>query len=552
MPVGAIIQLVSKSVELVTNLAKLKEARDAAKAKKTQVRNTTIVAIPYQVDTTDKGLRMLLNEKDLRSCISLFNEGLGMLMVALNRIRERPESCDRMAREENVLDLGAVVCDVFSAVLNELKIVSKESFEWAKSSFKSAREDATRAYVNEALNTEKRLLAAMVRILSSLLGCLDEPETAVAACQMYLKELNDMPCVSQALMSVLREINHDKSNGLYEKEYTNKVLTTVVNINCIVFHFTEARAKHLLHYSTWPRLKVSSTISVHPIRSAGLRALTDQTDQAQLEIHSESIFFNESIDATDMAVNSAGDCIVLGLNNEKNTVVRVYNNVGEFRFEITPPEAESSGANVEFTPRAVFTDSGHYIYLHVMTSQASDDDDSSSLFVFNEEGAFQRIISVKRGYMALEKNAGRIFISNRRRIFIYENNGELSQNFAIPGNVHGSFCQISVCGMNTLLLTSTYDSNVYLLNHSGSVKQQFEVGQARGWKFIAFNHISKELIVSYLSKDLTNFQLDAFLENGQPLGTVQLPRALPSHPRSMLVTMNGQIAILYENSVHLL
>lgn len=381
------------------------------------------------------------------------------------------------------------------------------------------------------------------------MGCLDEPETAIIACKMYLKELNDMPCVSQALSCLFREIIRNRSQGLYEKECKNQMLTTVVDINCIVFHFTEALAKHLLQEYTWPRLKATSGISVHPIRSVGLRALTTQIEQAQWRINSESICFNAGIDATDMAVNSAGDYVVLGLNNEKNTVVRVYNNAGELHFEITPPEEESSG--VEFKPRAVFTDRSHYIYIHTMTSQATDND-TSSLFVFNEEGAFQRILSVKRGYMALEKITGKIFISNEKRIFVYENNGKLLQNFAVPEELQGLACQISLCGENTIILTSIYDPNVYLVTHSGTKIRQFEVKQARGWKYIAFNHVSKELIVSYLSKDLSNFQLDVFLGDGQPLGTVQLPKDPNSHPRSVLVTMNGQIAILYENMVHLL
>ena len=59
--------------------------------------------------------------------------------------------------------LAALKRDVFTADVHRLKTVSKESFAWAKSSFKAARDDATRAFNNKSLSINDRLLAAKVR-----------------------------------------------------------------------------------------------------------------------------------------------------------------------------------------------------------------------------------------------------------------------------------------------------------------------------------------------------------------------------------------------------
>ena len=156
MPVDLILNLITSGVQLTSAVTK------AATPNKKANGATTIVNRynTYHIDTNDKRLQ---NEKDLRSCITLFNEGMEVLFASLNRIEcgERPDSCDRMTNRANIL--GDRIRGVFgSADVDKLKTVSKESFEWAKSSFKSARVDATRAFVNEALDRDYRLLAARV------------------------------------------------------------------------------------------------------------------------------------------------------------------------------------------------------------------------------------------------------------------------------------------------------------------------------------------------------------------------------------------------------
>ena len=109
------------------------------------------------------------------------------------------------------------------------------------------------------------------------------------------------------------------------------------------------------------------------------------------------------------------------------------------------------------------------------------------------------------------------------------------------------------CGKkNTIIQTDIHDPNVYLLTDTCAEIRKFQVKQARGWNYIVFNSIGGEIIVSYLSKDLKNFQLDAYLKNGKLLATVQLPHEYSSHPRSMTVTPSGRIVFLYENIVHLI
>ena len=381
-----------------------------------------------------------------------------------------------------------------------------------------------------------------MRILCAIFGCLDEPKTGAQACKIYLNELNTWPLVS-------REIRMMKG---FKHENKPLHLILVTFINYIVFRFTEPLARNILNVYNWPRIGGSidigsGTPSLHPIRSVGLRALTMGTEDSKYGINPKSISFSDGIDATNMAVNSAGDFVVVGLDDSKIAVVHVYNDSGKFKFAVSPTEEELD--DVEFQPSAIFTDKNDDIYVQTKAHRTTDDE--GSLFVFNKEGRFQRVFSINGGFMALEKKTGKIFISNKNGVSVYKNDGEFLRGFEVPEALCGFSCPIATCEENTIIQTDIHDQNVYLLEETGKQIQKFQVKQARGWKYIAFNSVSGELIVSYLSEDLKSFQLDAYLRNGKHLATMKLPE-YSSHPRSVTVTANGRIAVLYENTVHLI
>ena len=106
----------------------------------------------------------------------------------------------------------------------------------------------------------------------------------------------------------------------------HRLLSLVTFINYFVFYCTETIARNVLHENNWPRLVMSNTLSLHPIRSVGLRAFIgfiEKKEESKNGIKPESISFTEPIDATHMAVNSAGAFIVAGFDGSKNTVVYV-------------------------------------------------------------------------------------------------------------------------------------------------------------------------------------------------------------------------------------
>ncbi len=118
----------------------------------------------YNADTQNQ------DQNDLKSCVSFFEDGMEMLLTSLDQIsRGNMDAAEtntegiRVHGLAHEIDVLAALKLVFTADIHRLKTVSKESFAWAKSSFKAARDDATRAFNNESLSINDRLSAAKVR-----------------------------------------------------------------------------------------------------------------------------------------------------------------------------------------------------------------------------------------------------------------------------------------------------------------------------------------------------------------------------------------------------
>ena len=376
---------------------------------------------------------------------------------------------------------------------------------------------------------------------------MDQPRVAAVPCMIFLEMMNSLPYISNLFSLHLKKVKN--AEGDYES-YKFAPLTTVATANYFVFHFIEKYARNVLNVRNWPRLKVSKNLFVHPIRSVGFRTLTEQIQESAYGIEPKSISFSTPIDATEMAVNSEGKFIIIGLDQSKETVVYMYSNSGEFEYAVRPTEEELDGKL--FQPFAVFTDNNDEIYVYSRKSRIKSE--NASLFIFNKDGKLHRIVSVEHGFMALEKLSGKIFISSENEVFVYKKSGELLRSFTPPEALKGSASPVAVYDENTIIQADLYlpESNIYLVNDTGNEIKHFQAKQATGWKYIAFNSVSGEILVSYLAKDLTRFQLDAYFQNGQFLGRIDLPNDYSSHPRSLNVTPCGRIAVLYDNLVHVI
>ena len=74
-----------------------------------------------------------------------------------------------------------------SKEIEKLNIATGQRCASTKQLFQEANKKATEAFNNEALSTEDRIMATKLRVISRILGSLEDPDAAANVCQLYLK-----------------------------------------------------------------------------------------------------------------------------------------------------------------------------------------------------------------------------------------------------------------------------------------------------------------------------------------------------------------------------
>ena len=144
--------------------------------------------------------------------------------------------------------------------IGKMKIESSERFRLAEESFKEAGREARRAFHNAALGTEERLLASKVRLASSILEHLDDPDLAAADCLQSLEELHAMPSM-QEIFSVYVK---GGIKSVFKKESRAEIVESVTMINLILANFVSKFTKRRMAVFDWPMIQCGKTV-VHPI-----------------------------------------------------------------------------------------------------------------------------------------------------------------------------------------------------------------------------------------------------------------------------------------------
>jgi len=148
-----------------------------------------------------------LARKDLLTSISIFKEGIVFLYKVLEGTANEQEAVTQGTREGTTqLILLSLETDVDKvSIVNEMDTLDasgKRALADAKQRFDEARVKATEAFNNIALSASDRVLAMQYRVMSSILGKIDNPKEGIATCKLCLDELHSTPAVVKSFVLV--------------------------------------------------------------------------------------------------------------------------------------------------------------------------------------------------------------------------------------------------------------------------------------------------------------------------------------------------------------
>ncbi|KAL9972148.1 hypothetical protein ACROYT_G018401 [Oculina patagonica] len=238
-----------------------------------------------------------LARKDLLSSINNFKEGIAILFEVFKQanrgVKEFSET--DVTGQEATVAATAVTEDITEVSLQssssasakavslakelaDLQLIdldesSKELLSDAKERFKKARRRATDAFSNEALDTQDRILAMMVRVMATILEKVDNPKNALTPCRVCLEQLHALPAVKNGFKVAL-------AKGLksrFGKDERKAIISAVCDINHAIFDVTHMAGLDVLHV-VWPLIEVGAD-NVHPLRDPRVAEINQQNTQ---------------------------------------------------------------------------------------------------------------------------------------------------------------------------------------------------------------------------------------------------------------------------------
>ena len=210
-----------------------------------------------------------LSLKDLLSSYMFLKEGVQLLSDSLDKSKDEQKAVmnedkdDGSVTSSTMPSGGDILNDALqlSQAMGKLKIVCNQC-ETAKERFKRAREKATDAFCNEALSIQDRIFAAKLRVVSEILECLDNPDTAVTSCLLFLEQLHDLPAVREIFSVYLG----GGMKSIFGKTERLENVKSIMMINYVLYQFVQKFSSKYHGEFNWPVIQLDDH-NINPIWS---------------------------------------------------------------------------------------------------------------------------------------------------------------------------------------------------------------------------------------------------------------------------------------------
>ena len=506
-----------------------------------------------------------LSRSYLLSSYSFLQEGIQLLNVCLEKFEQKAvvnEGNDdrgetlRMPSggESDILNEALEL----SQAMGKLQIVSKE-FESAMKRLEDARKRATDAFCNEGLNIQDRIFAAKLRVVSEILECLDNPDTAATSCLLFLEKLHGLPAIREIFWVYL----DGGVKSFFNKTERAENVKSVMMINYVLYRFVSKFSSKYCSALAWPTIQLPDR-SFYPIWN-WQEISTRKSWGEDLIQPLNPLKLNESIEPLKSAVNSRGE--IVSINNESGDMT-VISRTGTTKLSF--PTEDKEARVIEREILAIGINEENDVYLVVFEKTSENLDGHIALYILNEhytrvkhKSTLQFLSKLsefrfKPVEMAINKN-NNIVIKPALRdddyVYICDNTGQLKHKFVWERSKQEfGYKRISISDKNEVILAAIFGNNVHVSTEEGKLKMTLKLPADHQVHDVAFHFIVRKIIVLTRLKNYPNLDDDSYflhcysetgkLENSTCLckKDVSFYFMLKSHP-------SGPVAIVEDESI---
>ena len=519
-------------------------------------------------DVTDKRIRDLIQReiddikskldglarKDLLAAIDAFEAGVKYLyqavdadaVVAMAGARERGNE----ASSTPTVNTVALATEMELTELNE---ETKRALSHAKERFKMAREEATRAFNNEALSTLDRIKAIRYRVMATMLESAVETvgiagdlsslsvgsalKNALPECEQCLQKLH-------SLLDVKKNFKVEVDKGLlnimgrFGKDERREIISTVCQINRAIYDATQAAGKNA-HVWIWPPIDTGENI-IDPLRDERVANVLRKVDMEDCCVTPWS-FGQEGEQKHKLkyplgiATNADGHFTIANYSDKS---VKVFGSTGKFVLSFHP---ECNDTKTDFAVFDVATDVNSNIYVLVMQGRAEVE---REVQVFNPTADLLHKFPVTRGVW------GRLAVTNnkvlvlryRSVVDVYEHEGTYVRSFG-EGMWKGAW-DITAGPDGQVMILDRGDSCVFIFTDDGQQQCKFNINTKEGeYHCIACHPSGEYVVVAGLERGTRHLSVAIYTKDGEFVRRIKLHEEEFHDVRRIAVSMEGHIAV---------
>ena len=295
-----------------------------------------------------------LSRKDLLTAIDAFEAGVGYFCQAQDidteTIRSATSTKETKINGAKAPTLTTAIKPAIKCVgISELGAEVKESMLEAKERFKMAREEATKAFNNEALDTLQRITAIRYRVMAALLESVAKSlaattdfsslsvnsalQSAAPECGQSLRQLHSLPDVKSNFEVELRSAFF-KIRGRFGRDERREIICAVCQVNRFIY---DAQEFDFDHYD-WTAIKIKKK-SIIPLYSREVAEVLDEAGMQHCCLRIDWPVGHNGKEGhrlkqpTRIATNTYGEFLVVDRVEE---TIKVFDSSGEFIYKINP------------------------------------------------------------------------------------------------------------------------------------------------------------------------------------------------------------------------
>ena len=489
-----------------------------------------------------------LARKDLLASMSFFREGIELLYEVFQKASHRSE-CGAATAQAAATDSAKAVSlaqGIRMLDLTDLDESATRTLANAKKRFERAREKATEAFANQALELSDRVLAMQYRVMATILETVDNPEDALSACRVCIEELHCLSAVKECFTVELKK-------GLwarFSKDERRKIISTVCHVNRVVYDVTLLTnfGKKELSANNWPCVD-TEVKKVDPLRDASVAKVLQKQGMEHCCVTPPWSFGQEGEeehklkDPCGIATNTDGQFIIA---DKRDKTVKVFSSSGKFLHSLKTQTDDADTELVILDVAINLNNSNIYVLVRLLKKPGTVVWELE-IHVYQNSGDRLNKFPVRRGYWGrLTVSSNKVLVlrgtvRGKHVVDVFNHDGGYVCSFGegILKDARG----ITTVTDGSVMVLDIGDDCVHVFTEDGTQLNKFNINTKGDFYRVASHPAGEHVVIACREPGTHRPRVDIYTKDGEFVRAIALDEERIHWFGGITVTMEGHIAV---------